>query len=322
MRLKMLWPCWVQWTLWMARFAGTPGAEGWLLAEMTSCSAWWGLPLALPPVNHQAANAAKMTTKRPTSGRALKDRTSASIWSGLMPLGWNMLMGDPPSHRQRAVSALAFGSPAWGASEAPSVRILGTGRFRPPSTHRRGTMSRRIPLFAALVAAALVVPTTAAQADSGLTPSVSPFTYGAITAGQSYYNASTPIVLTNNTGSDVTLSAGVDTVTSSNDGWSWIVVGGGPYPNCVSLSLVVAAGDSCIVIPYVVWKGSLGETTATLTVHSDQGTTDIPVSANFQASIADYLPKGDSWFTQVVGAAPKTHTFFVKNDGNIDLHTT
>jgi hypothetical protein len=183
-------------------------------------------------------------------------------------------------------------------------------------------MSRRIPLFAALVAAALVVPTTAAQADSGLTPSVSPFTYGAITAGQSYYNASTPIVLTNNTGSDVTLSAGVDTVTSSNDGWSWIGVGGGPYPNCVSLSLVVAAGDSCIVIPYVVWKGSLGETTATLTVHSDQGTTDIPVSANFQASIADYLPKGDSWFTQVVGAAPKTHTFFVKNDGNIDLHTT
>ena len=87
-------------------------------------------------------------------------------------------------------------------------------------------MSRKIPLVAALVAAALVIPTTAAQADSGLTPTVSPFTYGDITAGQGYYNWADPIVLTNTTGSDVTLSAGVDTVTSSNDGWGWIGVGG------------------------------------------------------------------------------------------------
>ena len=37
-------------------------------------------------------------------------------------------------------------------------------------------------------------------------------------------------------------------------------------------------GDSCSFVPYVVWQGVLGDTTATLTVHSDQGTTDIPVS--------------------------------------------
>ena len=168
-------------------------------------------------------------------------------------------------------------------------------------------MSRKIPLVAALVAAALVIPTTAAQAaDSGLTPTVSPFTYGDITAGQGYYNWADPIVLTNTTGSDVTLSAGVDTVTSSNDGWGWIGVGGSPYPSCISQSLVVAPGDSCSFVPYVVWQGVLGDTTATLTVHGDQGTTDIPVSANFQASIADYLPKGYFWFPQVVGPAPKT----------------
>jgi hypothetical protein len=203
------------------------------------------------------------------------------------------------------------------------MRILRNGPVRLPSTHRRGTMSRKIPLVAALVAAALVIPTTAAQAaDSGLTPTVSPFTYGDITAGQGYYNWADPIVLTNTTGSDVTLSAGVDTVTSSNDGWGWIGVGGSPYPSCISQSLVVAPGDSCSFVPYVVWQGVLGDTTATLTVHSDQGTTDIPVSANFQASIADYLPKGYFWFPQVVGPAPKTHTFYVKNDGNIDLNTT
>jgi hypothetical protein len=86
-------------------------------------------------------------------------------------------------------------------------------------------MSRKIPLVAALVAAVLVIPTTAAQADSGLTPTVSPFTYGDIPAGQGYYDWADPIVLTNTTGSDVTLSAGVDTVTSSNDGWNWISVG-------------------------------------------------------------------------------------------------
>jgi hypothetical protein len=185
-------------------------------------------------------------------------------------------------------------------------------------------MSRKIPLVAALLAAALVIPTTAAQADSGLTPSASPFTYGGIPAGQSYYNAADPIVLTNNTGSDVTLSAGVDTVTLSNDGWGWVGVGGGPpYPDCQSvIPVVVAAGASCIVIPYVVWKGTLGDTSATLTVHSDQGSTDIPVSATFQASVAQYLPNGESWFPQVVGPAAKTHTFHVKNDGNIDLHTT
>ena len=183
-------------------------------------------------------------------------------------------------------------------------------------------MSRKIPLVAALLAAALVIPTTAAQADSGLTPSPSPFTYGVIPAGQSYYNPADEIVLTNNTASDVTLDAGVDTVTSSNDGWSWIGVGGGPYPSCVSLSLVVAPGDSCTVIPYVAWKGVLGDTTATLTVHSDQGSTDIPVTATFQASVAQYLPKGSYWFPQVVGPAAKTHTFYVKNDGNIELHTT
>ena len=34
MRLKMLRPCSVPWTFWMAKFAGTPGAAGWLLAEM------------------------------------------------------------------------------------------------------------------------------------------------------------------------------------------------------------------------------------------------------------------------------------------------
>ena len=61
------------------------------------------------------------------------------------------------------------------------MRILRNGPFSPLSTHRRGTMSRKIPLVAALVAAALVIPTTAAQAaDSGLTPTVSPFTYGDI----------------------------------------------------------------------------------------------------------------------------------------------
>ena len=98
--------------------------------------------------------------------------------------------------------------------------------------------------------------------------------------------------------------------------------GGSPYPSCISLTLVVAPGDSCSFVPYVVWQGMLGDTTATLTVHSDQGTTDIPVSANFQASIADYLPKGYFWFPQVVGPAPKTHTFYIKNDGNIDLNTT
>ena len=83
-------------------------------------------------------------------------------------------------------------------------------------------MSRKIPLVAALLAAALVIPTTAAQADSGLTPSPSPFIYGGIPAGQSYFNAADPIVLTNNTGSDVTLSAGIDTITLSNDGWGWV----------------------------------------------------------------------------------------------------
>ena len=184
-------------------------------------------------------------------------------------------------------------------------------------------MSRRIPLVAALFAAALVIPTTAAQADSGLTPTVSPFNYGDLPAGQGYYNWADPIVLTNNTGSDVTLSAGVDTVTSSNDGWGWISVGGSPYPSCISASpLIVAAGDSCSFVPYVAWKGVLGDTTATLTVHSDQGTTDIPVIATFQASVAQYLPKGYYWFPQVVGLAPRTHTFYVKNDGNIDLNTT
>ena len=180
-------------------------------------------------------------------------------------------------------------------------------------------MSRKIPLVAALLAAALVIPATAAQADSGLTPTVSPFTYGGIPAGQGYYNWADPIVLTNNTGSDVTLSAGLDTVTFSNDAWGWV----SSFPNCVSLTpSVVAPGDSCVVVPYVGWKGVLGDTTATLTVHSDQGTTDIPVSATFQASVAQYLPNGDSWFPQVVGPAVKTHTFYVKNDGNIDLNTT
>jgi len=184
-------------------------------------------------------------------------------------------------------------------------------------------MFRKIPLVAALLAAVLVIPATAAAADSGLTPSPSPFTYGGIPAGQSYYNAADPIVLTNNTGSDVTLSAGVDTFTSSNDGWGLVGVGGAPYPSCVSLSpVVVAPAGSCTVVPYAVWKGTLGDTTATLTVHSDQGTTDIPVSAAFQASVAQYLPNGDSWFPRVVGPAAKTHTFHVKNDGNIDLHTT
>ena len=185
-------------------------------------------------------------------------------------------------------------------------------------------MSRKIPLLAALFVAVLVIPTTAAQAaDSGLTPTVSPFTYGDITAGQGYYNWADPIVLTNTTGSDVTLSAGVDTVTSSNDGWGWISVGGSPYPSCISgTPIVVAPGDSCSFVPYVAWKGVLGDTTATLTVHGDQGTTDIPVIATFQAAVAQYLPKGYFWFPQVVGPAPRTHTFYVKNDGNIDLNAT
>jgi hypothetical protein len=102
-------------------------------------------------------------------------------------------------------------------------------------------MSRKIPLLAALFVGALVVPIAAAQADSGLTPTVSPFNYGDLPAGQGYYNWADPIVLTNTTGSDVTLSAGVDTVTSTNDSWGWISVGGSPDPSCISGTPIVVA---------------------------------------------------------------------------------
>ena len=184
-------------------------------------------------------------------------------------------------------------------------------------------MRHRRLLIAAVLATVFVLPATAAQADSGLTPSVSPFSYGGIPAGQSYYDAANPLVLTNNTASDVTLDAGVNTVTFSNDGWSWIGVGGAPYPDCVSLTpVVVAPGGSCVVVPYVHWTGTLGDSDATMTVHSDVGTTDIPVSATFQGAVSQYLPNGDAWLPRVVGQAPRLHTFYVKNDGNIDLHTT
>ena len=54
-------------------------------------------------------------------------------------------------------------------------------------------MSRKIPLVAALLAAALVIPTTAAQAaDSGLTPTVSPFSYGGPAGGSELLRLDAP----------------------------------------------------------------------------------------------------------------------------------
>ena len=183
-------------------------------------------------------------------------------------------------------------------------------------------MSRKIPLVAALVAAALVIPTTAAQAaDSGLTPTVSPFTYGDITAGQGYYNWADPIVLTNTTGSDVTLSAGVDTVTSSNDGWGWIGVGGSPYPSCISQSLVVAPGDPAPSCPTLY-----GRVCSAIRPPRSQFTaTKEPPTSQSAPTSKRPSPTPAQRLLLVPASrrpAPKTHTFYVKNDGNIDLHTS
>jgi hypothetical protein len=184
-------------------------------------------------------------------------------------------------------------------------------------------MSRRIPLIAALFAAAIVMPTTAALADSGLTPSVSPFSYGGIPAGQSYSNWADQITLTNTTGSDVTLDAGAAAFTYGDASWGWTSVGSAEGGCFSPTPLVLHPGDSCTVLPIVPWHGTLGLVSDTLTVHTDQGTTDIPVSALFQGAQWDYVgASGDSWFPQVVGPTVKTHTFLVKNDGNIDLHIT
>jgi len=91
-------------------------------------------------------------------------------------------------------------------------------------------MTRRIPLVAALFAAAFVIPITAAQAaDSGLTPTVSRSTM-AVSRRVWLLQLGGPDRAHKQPGSDVTLSAGVDTVTSSNDTWDWISVGGSPYP--------------------------------------------------------------------------------------------
>jgi hypothetical protein len=81
-------------------------------------------------------------------------------------------------------------------------------------------------------------------------------------------------------------------------------------------------GDSCAFVPLAGWHSAIGFTSTTLTVHTDQGTTDITASGTFTAAVAQYLPNNDSWFATAIGSAVKTHTFYVQNQGNADMHTT
>jgi hypothetical protein len=183
-------------------------------------------------------------------------------------------------------------------------------------------MLRRFPAVLLVLVAGLVLPTLA-KADSGLTASPNPFDYGTIPAGYSYYNGASQLILTNTTNSDVTLNDLTSAFTYPDDNWSWVSVGDGQHVMCASLTpLVLHPGDSCAMVPYVVWNGSLGETTDTLTIHTDQGTSDVPVSAFFAGSVPAYVANNDSWFPQVVGPAVKSHTFYVKNVGNVPLHAT
>ena len=160
------------------------------------------------------------------SGRRVMDRTFASILVGVEAAGCEHAHGalDCPGcviHRRPAgfigsarLPLERSDHPPGGASEALSVRILrNEARRHAPQQYRKRQMLRRIPLVAALVLAALVIPTTSAQAaDSGLTPTRLPIQLrGPPPAARATTTGRRPIVLTNTTGSDVTLSAGIDT---------------------------------------------------------------------------------------------------------------
>jgi hypothetical protein len=177
-------------------------------------------------------------------------------------------------------------------------------------------MSRKISLVAALLAAALVIPTTAAQADSGLTFSTTTVAYGDVPAGHLYSDIANPLTLTNNGGSSVTL----ESVTFTGGNWGW----GGPGPVCNFWGhQVLAPGDSCQFWPLAGWSVSgdqlaqLGGDDSVMHVATDQGTTDVAVFANFVGAYAQL--KESNWDPGVVGSTVATHTFNVKNLGNAPL---
>lgn len=168
-----------------------------------------------------------------------------------------------------------------------------------------------------LIVAALVVPTSA-QADSGLTVSPTAVAFGDVPAGTTYYDFAKPLTLTNNGGSSVTLDS------FSFTGGPWEYLGFGPQTCHFALHQVLASGDSCQIWPTAYWDpltsppAQLGAYDGVIHLTTDQGTTDVNLSANFVGAYAAQQ-KWHGWEIGVVGSTVATHTVRVTNLGNAPL---
>jgi hypothetical protein len=180
-------------------------------------------------------------------------------------------------------------------------------------------MPRRLLSALALGVVALAMPLASAQADSGLTPTVTSLDLGDIPAGASYWNA--PFVtFTNNGGSAVTIQSLTWTSTPT-----WAVQGSGTL--CWA-NLVLNPGDTCNFAPVVAWHpvagqaDPLGPISTTYTLTTDQGSTQIPVTADFVGVKVHSQPDGGDWQAGAVGNAVKEKTFKVYAVGNAPLQVT
>jgi hypothetical protein len=176
-------------------------------------------------------------------------------------------------------------------------------------------MTRKISIIVAALLA-LTIPAVA-QADSGLTASPNPLDLGTVPAGQSYWAYTSPITFTNNGGSSVTIQA---ITPPTSGGWGYFGSGG----TMCTISEVLAPSDSCDIHPIAVWHqdpDSLGVRSGTFSVTTDQGTTDIPVSANFVgAYVNDSTGTNFDWEPGAVGSTVKTKTVTVTAVGNTALN--
>jgi hypothetical protein len=173
-------------------------------------------------------------------------------------------------------------------------------------------MNRKVSIVVALLVA-FAIPAVA-QADSGLTISPNPNDLGTVPAGTSYWAYASPITFTNNGASDVT----IQTITVSPLDWGYFGFGG----DICNINQVLAPGDTCNIHPIAVWQqdpDSLGLRSGTYTITTDQGTTDIPVSANFVGAYVNDVWSNSFWGPGAVGSTIKTKTVTVTAEGNTAL---
>jgi hypothetical protein len=178
-------------------------------------------------------------------------------------------------------------------------------------------VSRRLLLVATLGSVALLMPLAAAQADSGLTPSAASVDLGDIPAGAGYWNAPA-LTFTNNGGDAITVKS-----VSPTDFTTWTYWGAGGT-TCLP-NVVLNPGDACNFHPLPTWQSvnghdPLGQTSTVYTVTTDQGATQVPVTAKWVGVKVHSQPEGGAWEAGAVGNDVRAKTFRVYAVGNTPLN--